>query len=176
MEGQAEVTKTCEAAEPGKCAKAGAECNGTLKYQLSDPRTAVCPPPPYAAPACPAPQPILTACWAGQAEFAPCWDNATGNWTVLSDVKIWFNEKGKQPAIPGCPLGCPTDVADGTFGDMSIGFGCGGHTSMADRGHIGPEYGFGFALHDAMKGEPTLIVKTACKPSTNLLQRPAASC
>ena len=150
MEGQAEVTKTCKAAEPGKCAKAGAECNGTLKYQLSDPRTA--------------------------AEFAPCWDKATKNWTVLPGVKIWFNEKGKQPAIPGCPLGCPTDLADGTFGDMSIGFGCGGHTSMADRVHIGPEYGFGFALHDAMKGEPTLIIKTACKTPTIPLQRAAAAC
>ena len=135
MEGQAEVSKICTGVEPGKCAKAGAEMNGTLTYQLTDPRTA--------------------------AEFAPCWDKATKNWTVLPDVKIWFNEKGKVPAIPGCPLGCPVDVDGGTFGDMSIGFGVGGHTDMGDRPHIGPEYGFGFALHAAMNGEPVLIVKTA---------------
>ena len=140
--------------------------SATARSSISSPTRAppYSPLPPSSSARAPrAPQPILTACWPGQAEFAPCWDNATGNWTVLSDVKIWFNEKGKQPAIPGCPLGCPTDLADGTFGDMSIGFGCGGHTSMADRVHIGPEYGFGFALHDAMKGEPTLIIKTACK-------------
>ena len=129
------MSKVCTSVEPGKCEKVGAEMNGTLKYQLSDPRTA--------------------------AEFAPCWDKAANNWTVLSDVKIWFNEKGKVPAIPGCPLGCPADLESGTFGDMSIGFGVGGHTNMQERQHIGPEYGFGFAMHAAMEGEPILIVKAA---------------
>ena len=32
-----------------------------------------------------------------------------------------FNEKGKAAAVPGCPLGCPADVAGGTYGGMSIG-------------------------------------------------------
>lgn len=130
-----QVSKVCTTVEPGKCEKVGAQMNGTLKYQLSDPRTA--------------------------AEFAPCWDKAANNWTVLSNVKVWFNERGKVPAIPGCPLGCPVDLESGTFGDMSIGFGVGGHTNMGERPHIGPEYGFGFAMHAAMEGEPILVIKTA---------------
>jgi len=79
---------------------------------------------------------------------------------VLPDVKIWFNEKGKQPAIPNCPMGCPTSLADGTYGDLSVGFGVGGFTSLAKRAHIGPEYGFGFAI-DAALNEKVLIIKTA---------------
>merc|ERR1740138_98386 len=43
---------------------------------------------------------------------------------------------------------------------MSIGFGVGGHTSRSDRAHIGPEYGFGFAMNDVLK-EKFLIIKTA---------------
>lgn len=96
--------------------------NRTLTYQLSDPRTAK--------------------------EFAPCWDAARKNWTELSSVKIWFNERGKQPAQPGCPLGCPLDVGGGTYGNLSVGFGSGGFTDKgpAQRKHIGPEYGFGARL------------------------------
>ena len=87
MEGQAEVNKTCTAVEPGKCSAVGAAMNGTLVYQLSDPRTA--------------------------ATFAQCWDEAEDNWTVLPDVKIWFNEKGKvAPATELCPLGCPDRLTD----------------------------------------------------------------
>ena len=52
MEGQAEVNKTCSAVIPGKCAAVGAPMNGTLVYQLTDPRTAD--------------------------EFAQCWDKTTG--------------------------------------------------------------------------------------------------
>jgi hypothetical protein len=84
MEGQAEVNKTCSSVEPGKCSAVGAPMNGTLVYQLTDPRTAK--------------------------EFAKCWDKAHNNWTVLPDVKIWFNEKGKVPAIPGCPVSDSTCV------------------------------------------------------------------
>ena len=58
-------------------------------YQLSDPRTAKL--------------------------FAQCWDKPSNNWTTLPNVKVWFNEKGKQPAVPNCPLGCPTALADGTW-------------------------------------------------------------
>eukprot|EP01047_Picozoa_sp_COSAG01_P068101 COSAG01_NODE_9767_length_2349_cov_15.897778_1_plen_83_part_10 len=39
MEGQAEVNKTCSSVEPGKCSAVGAIMNGTLAYQLTDPRT-----------------------------------------------------------------------------------------------------------------------------------------
>jgi len=134
MEGQAEVNKTCTTVEPGKCEAAGAPMNGTLVYQLTDPRT--------------------------KSEFAQCWDKVSNDWTVLPEVSIWFNEKGKTPAIPGCPLGCPVDLSAGTYGSMSVGFGVGGHTSKADRRHIGPEYGFGFAMNSALK-EKILIIKTA---------------
>ena len=53
MEGQAEVST--------KNKTTGAYLNGTLAYQLSDPRTAK--------------------------QFAPLWDSRTNNWTVLDDVK-----------------------------------------------------------------------------------------
>ena len=126
MEGQAEVNKTCTAVEPGKCSAVGAVMNGTLVYQLSDPRTA--------------------------AEFAPCWDKAASNWTVLDNVAIWFNEKAKNQL--------PSELADGTFGSLSVGYGCGGFEDMGQRRHIGPEYGFGFAVDAALK-EKVLIIKTA---------------
>ena len=64
MEGQAEVSK--------KFAN-GTEMNGTLTYQLSDPRTAQ--------------------------EFAKCWDKTANNWTVLPRVHVWFNE-GKGEDLP----------------------------------------------------------------------------
>ena len=32
--------------------------------------------------------------------FAPTWNKATGNWTVLPDIKVWYNEAGKTCA-PG---------------------------------------------------------------------------
>jgi hypothetical protein len=134
MEGQAEVNKTCSSVEPGKCSAVGAIMNGTLAYQLTDPRT--------------------------EKLFSQCWDKAKNNWTVLPDVKIWFNEKGKAPPTEECPLGCPPALSGGTFGDMSVGFGCGGYEDMGDRRHIGPEYGFGFAMDAALK-EKVLIIKTA---------------
>ena len=54
MEGQAEVAT--------KNASTGEYLNGTLAYQLSDPRTS--------------------------ALFSPLWNNATKNWTVLDNVKV----------------------------------------------------------------------------------------
>jgi hypothetical protein len=57
---------------------------------------------------------------------------SNGNWTVRDDVWVWFNEKGK------------TD--DGSWGPLSVGFGVG-----ASPEHIGPEYGFGFAVGDAFE-------------------------
>ena len=54
--------------------------NGTLAYQLRDPRTA--------------------------AQFAPLWDNATGNWTVLSDVSE-YREHGQSARRPGRPAHPP---------------------------------------------------------------------
>jgi hypothetical protein len=121
MEGQAEVATVDK--------KTGKPLNGTLKYQLSDPRTA--------------------------AEFAPTWDKATNNWTVLPDIKVWYNEAGKTlgtntSKIPGVA------GIDYTAGSLSVGFGCAGNPNL-----IGPEYGFGFGMHAANPGEKTLIIKTA---------------
>lgn len=65
VEGQAEVETINKTS--------GKPYNGTLKYQLTDPRTAK--------------------------EFAPLWDSSTNNWTVVPDVKVWFNEAGKQNGI-----------------------------------------------------------------------------
>ena len=52
----------------------GALLNGTLLYQVHDPRTAK--------------------------EFAQYWDASTSNWTVLDDVKVWFNEWGDKCSMP----------------------------------------------------------------------------
>lgn len=128
MEGQAEVTKQW----PN-----GTERNGTLTYQLHDPRTA--------------------------AEFAPTWDQRSKDWTVLDNVSIWFNENGKTDL--------PVDLGQGTYGALSIGYGCGG-----SRAHIGPEYGFGFRMNDALE-EPFLIIKTAWGGKTLCGDfRPPSSC
>ena len=37
-----------------------------------------------------------------------------------------------------------------------MGYGCAG-----DRNKIGPEYGFGFGVNEAMPGQKVLIIKTA---------------
>ena len=67
--------------------------------------------------------------------------------------------------LPGAQLG------EGTFGDLSIGFGV-----MGSRAHIGPEYGFGFAIDAALK-EPVLIIKTAWGGKTLCGDfRPPSSC
>jgi hypothetical protein len=69
MEGHAEVgTLDPESGRPK---------NGTLKYQLTDPRTAE--------------------------EFAPTWDKTAGKWAVLDNVQVWFNEAvgGKQQGANG---------------------------------------------------------------------------
>ena len=77
-------------------------------------------------------------------------------------MKVWFNEKGKNGVpTPECPLGCPSSLYDGTYGDMSIGYGCGGYENLGERQHIGPEYGAGFALNAALPGEKILLIKTA---------------
>ena len=136
MEGHAEVG-TVDAAT-------GKPKNGTLKYQLTDPRTA--------------------------AEFAPLWDKASNNWTVLPSVNAWFNEaepdgegSGKQQgsngsAVPG------VQGKDARYGPLTVGFGCGDGNGGAQSNLIGPEYGFGFGLNDpnsALKGQKVLIIKTA---------------
>lgn len=69
-EGQAEVAT--------KNATTGAFLNGTLAYQLSDPRTA--------------------------AFFASLWDAGRGNWTVWPTAKVWYNENGPQSGVNGSAI------------------------------------------------------------------------
>lgn len=103
--------------------------NGTLAYQLRDPRTA--------------------------ALFAPLWNNATANWTVLPNAKVWFNENAATQGVNGSVI--PSGPGDASFGSLTVGYGCG-----ADRNLIGPELGFGFGMSSLLPaGETFLIMKTA---------------
>jgi hypothetical protein len=123
MEGHAEVA-TKNGSSP-----TGAYLNGTLAYQLTDPRTA--------------------------ALFAPLWDAATGNWTVLPNAKVWFNENALTQGVNGSVI--PSTPADASFGSLTVGYGCG-----ADPNLIGPELGFGFGMTSILPaGEKFLIMKTA---------------
>lgn len=104
--------------------------NGTLLYQLHDPRTA--------------------------AEFAETWDNSKGNWTVLDNIKVWYNEAGEQHGINGSTIPGTAGV-DYTAGPLSVGFGCEGNPNL-----IGPEYGFGFGMRSWLgSNKKMLIIKTA---------------
>jgi alpha-galactosidase len=67
-------------------------------------------------------------------EFAKTID-ADGSWTVRDDVWVWYNERQPQA------------------GDLTVGWG-----SKADK--IGPEYGFGFEVGDAIKDQ-VLLLKVA---------------
>jgi hypothetical protein len=128
--------------------------NGTLVYQLKDPRT--------------------------KAQFAKCYDAAKGfnessglplEWTMLDRIKTWQNEGVGElnhvptPAQTVCPKGyCPWTVPDpanksnhltqpcstaqplggcGAWGNMTVGYGVG-----SSEHNIGPEYGFSFAMDE----------------------------
>jgi len=122
MEGQAEV------ATINKTTKK--PLNGTLKYLLTDPRTAEL--------------------------FAPTWDNKTNNWTVLNNVKVWFNECSKTQGVNGSKIPGVNGI-DATYGNLTVGYGAIGKPNL-----IGPEYGFGFGMQKSLKsGEKILIIKTA---------------
>ena len=142
--------------------------NGTLVYQLKDPRTAKL--------------------------FAPVWDGTLGynktdgmplKWTVLDRVKTWQNEgvgelnHVPKPPVSLCPKGyCPVTGTEvdptnksrkipvvtpcstalplggcGAWGNMTVGYGVG--SSMH---HIGPEFGFSFTMDQAMQ-EDILVIK-----------------
>ena len=68
-------------------------------------------------------------------EFAQC-INSDGSWKVRDDVWIYYNE------------GTPN-----LTGDLSVGFGF-------KSNKIGPEYGFGFSIGDAIQDQ-VLLIKTA---------------
>ena len=86
-EGQAEVST--------KNKTTGGYLNGTLAYQLADPRTA--------------------------AYFASLWDAGRANWTVWPTVKVWYNENGPQSGVNGSAI--PSNSTEACFGDLSVGFG-----------------------------------------------------
>lgn len=126
LAGQSNMEGQAEAATRNRTT--GAFLNGTLAYQLTDPRTA--------------------------AQFAPLWDAATANWTVLGDVKVWYNEVGAQSGVNGSHI--PSAPGEAAFGNLTVGFGC-----AADPNLIGPELGFGFGMHAALPGDRIVIMKTA---------------
>jgi hypothetical protein len=124
--GQSNAEGHAEVASKNKTT--GNYLNGTLAYQLSDPRTA--------------------------ALFSPLWDKTRNNWTVLSDVKIWYNEIGSQTGVNGSTI--PSGPGDAAFGDLTIGYG-----ALCDSNLIGPELGFGFGMQPSLNGDKILVMKTA---------------
>ena len=106
--------------------------NGTLLYQVKDPRT--------------------------KDEFSVLWDESKNDWVTLSNVKVWFNEAGKDSqgvngsTIPGI------NGKDYSSGDLTVGYGTLGPQNPSF--FIGPELGFGFNV-DRSDNEKVLIVKTA---------------
>lgn len=124
--GQSNAEGHAEVASKNKTT--GNYLNGTLAYQLSDPRTA--------------------------ALFSPLWDKTTNNWTVLTDVKIWYNEIGSQTGVNGSTI--PSGPGDAAFGDLTIGYG-----ALCDSNLIGPELGFGFGMQPSLNGDKILVMKTA---------------
>jgi alpha-galactosidase len=114
--------------------KEGNQLNGTLLYQLQDPRT--------------------------KQEFQILWDDTTNSWRTLSDVKIWFNEAGHYGGengtnIPG------VNGQDYSAGDLTVRYGVHG---LFSRHYIGPELGFGFNVDTptgSAGGDKILLLKTA---------------
>lgn len=115
----------------------GGPKNGTLVYQLSDPRTAQ--------------------------EFSPLWNSDAKNWTIFEDIAMWYNEVGQLgkdgtmvngSKIPGI------NGVDACFGPLSVGYGAG--CGANQRGKIGPELGFGYGMAQGLApGEKFLIMKNA---------------
>ena len=141
MEGQAEVYSTNSTT--------GKLLNGTLLYQVQDPRTAKA--------------------------FAPLWDDATKDWRVLDDVKMWFNEAGSEQGVNGSKFPGAAGV-DASFGSLFPGYGVSGPDANK-KNRIGPELGFGFGLSAAAPGEKILIMKNAWGGKTIAGDfRPPSSC
>ena len=127
MEGHGEIDTKRD--EDGKL------LNGTLLYQVHDPRT--------------------------RSTFKHLWDDKSQDWVVRSDIKVWFNEASQKThtdghngsTIPG------DNFIDYSAGDLTVGFGAGGLTT-SDPLFFGPELGFGWNL-DLQCNEKVLLVKTA---------------
>ena len=133
--GQSNMVGMAEVATVNKTS--GRPLNGTLAYQLTDPRTA--------------------------AQFAPLWDTPQNNWTVLQNVAMWYNEVGSLGKDGGMVNGSKipgVDGVDACFGPLTVGYGakCGAN----GRNNIGPELGFGFGMRQHLPaGEKFLIMKNA---------------
>mmetsp|Transcript_6474 Transcript_6474/g.9845 ORF Transcript_6474/g.9845 Transcript_6474/m.9845 type:complete len:448 (+) Transcript_6474:102-1445(+) len=106
--------------------------NGTLMYQLLDPRT--------------------------RDEFGVLWDSSKSNWNVWKNIKMWFNEAGTEMGNNGSKIpGIPNQ--DYSAGDLTVGYGTGGPVGNGNN-FIGPELGFGIGL-GFPKDQRVLIIKTA---------------
>ena len=130
----------------------GNQKNGTLLYQLSDPRT--------------------------KDEFQILWDTSKNEWRTLEDVKIWFNQAGEETGENGSTIP-GKNGEDYSAGSLKIGYGAGrddieddvqdsvgslnieyGAGWPPNGPFFGPEIGFGFNL-DIPAGDKVLLIKTA---------------
>jgi Carbohydrate esterase, sialic acid-specific acetylesterase len=124
MEGHGEVATTNTST--------GRPLNGTLLYQLHDPRT--------------------------RHEFGILWNSSDENWIALPNVKVWFNEAGQEQGVNGSNIP-GINGKDYSAGSLTVGYGALGPTGN-NRNYFGPELGFGFNFPvDA--NDKILIVKTA---------------
>jgi len=112
----------------------GAPLNGTLLYQLLDPRTSK--------------------------DFSVLWDSSTGSWKTLHNVKLWFNEAAHAQGINGSLIPGTAGV-DYAAGNLTVGFGYDGNKRKDNFNLFGPELGFGFEFNAAHQDTTVLIIKVA---------------
>lgn len=125
MEGHGEIDKRDDN---------GLLLNGTLLYQLHDPRT--------------------------RDEFQILWNEETNTWKSLPNVQIWYQEAGYEEGVNGTNIP-GVNGQDYSAGDLTVGYGAGG--TAAGR-FFGPELGFGFHLKlppGASPNDKILLIKTA---------------
>ncbi|CAJ1952022.1 unnamed protein product [Cylindrotheca closterium] len=125
MEGHGEIDKRDDN---------GLLMNGTLLYQLHDPRT--------------------------RDEFQVLWDTSRNTWKSLPNVQIWFQEAMYEAGVNGTNIP-GINGQDYSAGDLTVGYGEGG---SARSEFFGPELGFGFHLDlppGSSTRDKILLVKTA---------------
>lgn len=108
--------------------------NGTLLYQLHDPRT--------------------------REEFQILWDKSKNDWRSLPNVQIWFHQAMYEAGVNGTNIP-GVNGKDYSAGDLTVGYGEGG---SARGEFFGPELGFGFNLALPPQSSPKdkiLLIKTA---------------
>jgi alpha-galactosidase len=124
MEGHGEVAATNTST--------GKPLNGTLLYQIHDPRT--------------------------RHEFEILWNGIDKDWVTLPNVKVWFNEAGPEQGANGSTIP-GINGKDYSAGSLTVGYGTLGPTGN-NRNFFGPELGFGFNF-PVEDHEKILIFKTA---------------